>query len=109
MYLEHSGWNLIFYTRKKLLKEESEKKQTNIKIIKDRPDLASVIPNIMYGTESGNGLPEKYMARSLDKMMRLVVEQSAELEKITTWLQLRKFSNSLIKCLKLRKNWWFQM
>ncbi len=90
MYLEHDGWNLIFYTGKKPLKEEIEKKQTNIRIIMGRPDLASVIPNIIYGIESGEGLPEKYTARSLDEMKRLVVERSAELEKITTMTATQK-------------------
>mmetsp|Transcript_17210 Transcript_17210/g.32305 ORF Transcript_17210/g.32305 Transcript_17210/m.32305 type:complete len:338 (+) Transcript_17210:752-1765(+) len=59
MYLEHDGWNLIFYTGKKPLNSQVDKLNTNIKVIRGRPNLASIIPNVIYGIESKEGLPEK--------------------------------------------------
>lgn len=62
LYLDHQGWNLIFYTGKKKLRESSINilTNTNICIIEGRPKLNELIPNIIYGVESGLGLPENY-------------------------------------------------
>lgn len=62
MYLEHDGWNLIFYTGKKPLNSDIYNLNTNIKVIKGRPNLPSVIPNIIYGIESKEGLPENFIS-----------------------------------------------
>lgn len=62
LYLDHQGWNLIFYTGREKLKSRLLESfaNTNICIIEGRPKLHNVIPNIIFGIESGNGLPEWY-------------------------------------------------
>ena len=63
LYLDHQGWNLIFYTGKEKICHpdlHSRSFNTNICIIEGRPKLDVVIPNIIYGIESGLGLPERY-------------------------------------------------
>lgn len=53
---------MIFYTGKEKLKTPNLDvvANTNICIIHGRPKLDEVIPNIIYGVESGMGLPENY-------------------------------------------------
>jgi predicted ferric reductase len=66
LYLDHDGWNLIFYTGKEELQENADIfTNTNVCIILGRPKLAKLIPNIIYGIESGWGLPEHHMAQTL--------------------------------------------
>jgi hypothetical protein len=62
LYLDHDGWNLIFYTGKKKLRNQCIhlEADTNICIISGRPNLKELIPNIIFGIESGLGLPENY-------------------------------------------------
>jgi ferric-chelate reductase len=62
LYLDHQGWNLIFYTGKEKLdaSEMNVFTNTNVCIIAGRPNLKDLIPNIIYGIESGVGLPERY-------------------------------------------------
>lgn len=62
MYLDHQGWNLIFYTGKEeLISPVIEAlSNTNVCIIEGRPRLGEIIPNIIFGVESGLGLPERY-------------------------------------------------
>jgi ferric-chelate reductase len=62
LYLDHQGWNLIFYTGSKKLPGIviDSVADTNVCIIEGRPKLQEVIPNIIYGIESGLGLPERY-------------------------------------------------
>mmetsp|Transcript_16163 Transcript_16163/g.39533 ORF Transcript_16163/g.39533 Transcript_16163/m.39533 type:complete len:496 (-) Transcript_16163:319-1806(-) len=62
LYLDHQGWNLIFYTGKEKLESGLIESiaNTNICIVEGRPKLDQVIPNIIFGIESGNGLPEWY-------------------------------------------------
>lgn len=62
LYLDHQGWNLIFYTGKEKLRKPNldTKTNSNICIIESRPKLGEVIPNIIYGVESGLGIPENY-------------------------------------------------
>jgi hypothetical protein len=64
--LDNKGWNLIFYgtrTGKEPLDDEHMEifSNTNICINKGRPKLPQLIPNIIYGIESGKGLPERYV------------------------------------------------
>ncbi|KAL3778271.1 hypothetical protein ACHAW5_000509 [Stephanodiscus triporus] len=80
MYLEHDGWNLIFYTGKKSLTSAIENANTNVRIIFGRPNLSSIIPNIIFGIESKIGLPEKYTMRSKDEMKKLLTERTRELD-----------------------------
>jgi len=81
MYLEHDGWNLIFYTGKKPLNSQVDKLNTNIRVVRGRPNLASIIPNVIYGIESKEGLPEKYTERSKDEMKVLLANRVVELER----------------------------
>ena len=62
LYLDHDGWNLIFYTGEKKLGNHCINLQadTNVCIIQGRPNLKELIPNIVYGIESSLGLPENY-------------------------------------------------
>eukprot|EP00980_Cylindrotheca_fusiformis_P017382 scaffold5395_cov126-Cylindrotheca_fusiformis.AAC.2 len=62
MYLDHQGWNLIFYTGTENLKSQTAQAlaNTNICVISGRPKLAEIIPNIIFGVESSLGLPERY-------------------------------------------------
>jgi hypothetical protein len=57
-----SGWNLIFYTGKEKLSSADTDvfTNTNVRILEGRPNLKQVIPAIIYGVESGLGLPERY-------------------------------------------------
>jgi len=65
MYLNHDGWNLIFYTGKtplpKSIQEEllgssssngNNNGERNVKLVHGRPQLHHLIPNIIYGNES---------------------------------------------------------
>ena len=60
LYLNNDvGWILIFYTGKERLSPAIENHLTATTIlIKRRPDLHSLVPNIIYGIESGVGVPE---------------------------------------------------
>jgi len=61
LYLDHSGWNLIFYTGKDPLPEDAEIfTNSNLSIILGRPRLKQLIPSIIYGMEAGHGKPEDY-------------------------------------------------
>ena len=63
LYLDHTGWNLIFYTGKEPLSEDSVEifTNSNICIILGRPRLRALIPSMIYGIESGQGNPEDYI------------------------------------------------
>ena len=53
MYLDHDGWNLIFYTGKEPLPPGIiEVYNANVRVVRGRPQLSSLIPNIIYGNES---------------------------------------------------------
>eukprot|EP01083_Nonionella_stella_P260336 887786_1 len=52
MYLNHGGWNLVFYTGKAPLPSAIEERNSNVRVIEGRPDLPSLIPNIVYSHES---------------------------------------------------------
>jgi hypothetical protein len=62
LFLCTPGWNLIFYTGKEKLSTADMDvfTNTNVRIIEGRPNLKQVIPAIIYGVESGLGLPERY-------------------------------------------------
>jgi len=100
-YLDNNGWCLIFYTGKSPLSSSLESSNTNVKVIRGRPNLASVVPNIIYGVESKEGLPEKYTenskaatkARFVERMAELDVDQSvSSTEKLA---RLMKYSEAL--------------
>ena len=81
LYLDHEGWNLIFYTGKEALEEDEMESfaNTNICIIHGRPTLSTIVPNIIYGIESGKGRPEHYVpqqkAETLEKLADIVQRQ----------------------------------
>ncbi|KAL7529340.1 hypothetical protein ACHAXR_006228, partial [Thalassiosira sp. AJA248-18] len=52
MYLDHDGWNLIFYTGKAPHTSSIENVNANIRVMRGRPQLSSLIPNVIYGCES---------------------------------------------------------
>ncbi|KAL3922525.1 MAG: hypothetical protein SGILL_002157, partial [Bacillariaceae sp.] len=77
LYLDHNGWNLVFYTGKKKLSGIDAGIMSNSKvcIIQGRPDLSTVIPNIMFGIESGLGLPERYAAMEKLTASEMIAER----------------------------------
>ena len=58
--LDSEAWNLIFYTGREPIMPALDQLHTNVRIIKSRPDLESILPNIIFGIESKQGLPETY-------------------------------------------------
>ena len=53
IYLDHDGWNLIFYTGETPLSSAiEERSNANVRVVKGRPQLSSLIPNIIFGNES---------------------------------------------------------
>jgi len=65
LYLDHDGWNLIFYTGKEDIGDALDiYTNTNVCVILGRPNLRNLVPNIIYGIESGRGLPENYIPES---------------------------------------------
>lgn len=76
LYLDHEGWNLIFYTGREPLDVSSLNVQanTNICIIDGRPNLHEVIPNIIFGIESKQGLPENYTPDTQRVACQMIVE-----------------------------------
>ena len=77
LYLDHNGWNLIFYTGKEPLREEEVEifTNTNLCILFGRPKLGELIPNIIYGIELGVGLPERYVP----EVKKVAAETMAEM------------------------------
>jgi hypothetical protein len=77
LYLDHQGWNLIFYTGKKRLSEMNVNMftNTNVCIIQGRPKLDEVIPNIIFGVESGTGLPERYDPKTKMLASRMIAQK----------------------------------
>lgn len=63
--LNEDGWVLIFYTGKKSLDfDVNDYNKRGLKIMRGRPNLKRVILNIIYGSESGGGLPSSKFHRS---------------------------------------------
>ena len=53
LYLDHQGWNLVFYTGKNELSDQTINALTNsnVCLIEGRPKLQEIIPNIIFGIE----------------------------------------------------------
>lgn len=64
----------MYPTGKELINPALEELHTNVRIIKQRPNLFSVIPNIIYGIESKKGLPEEYLKMENPKMSAIKAE-----------------------------------
>jgi hypothetical protein len=80
--LDPKGWNLIFYTGKAKLFGPFEHLSAikNVRIIRGRPDLLTVIPNIIYNIESGKGLPEKSLLCHKDTVIEMLAEHMYQLD-----------------------------
>ena len=81
-YLDHRGWNLIFYTGKKPLVSAKIEALTgtNVCVIKSRPNVHTIIRNIIYGIESGRGKPELYMPDQKSGAVEAMVEKLLEMD-----------------------------
>ena len=53
-------------------------------VLASRPNLPSIIPNLIYGIESQSGLSEKYSLRSRDEIKELVTEHTLRLDSDST-------------------------
>jgi predicted ferric reductase len=81
-YLHNRGWNLVFYTGRQPLLSSliDDIRSTNVCIIHSRPKLDQVIPNIVYGLESGEGLPKRYLPDQKKATVELLRERLNELD-----------------------------
>ena len=81
-YLDNRGWNLIFYTGSQPLLSSlfDGLAGTNVRIIHSRPKIDQVIPNIVYGFESGEGLPGSYLLDEKTAAVELLLERLNELD-----------------------------
>ena len=80
LWLNNDGWILIFYTGKEEL-SAAITFNGNVKLIKSRPDLDRLIPNIIYGIETGQGVPDSIpseKAQVREKIARKVWELEEE-------------------------------
>ena len=74
-YLDNRGWNLIFYTGKEPLLIDNLAATNNACIIRSRPKLDQLVPNIVYGIESGEGRPERYLPNQKVDATNLLPEE----------------------------------
>jgi hypothetical protein len=58
-----------------------------------RPNLSSIIPNIIYGIESKVGLPEKYTTRSIEDTKKLLTERALEIDMNETLSSAEKYAS----------------
>jgi ferric-chelate reductase len=81
-YLHNRGWSLIFYTGKQPLLSSliDGLTGTNMRIIHSRPKLDQVIPNIIYGFESGEGLPGRYLPDQKTEAVELLRKRLDDLD-----------------------------
>lgn len=80
LYLNNEGgWILIFYTGEEKLNPAIENRTI---IIKRRPDLHRLIPNIIYGIESGIGIPEPLKPSEKTRVKGLISFRLNELEEM---------------------------
>ena len=80
LYLDHEGWNLIFYTGDSPLNPAIEELNTNVKVMKCRPSLPHVIANIIHGIESETVLPEDSIPCDKCQVIRVLLGKLAELD-----------------------------
>lgn len=99
------GWNLVFYTGKDPLyigdtNEVVTKSGALVHIIRARPKLQDLIPNIMYSIESGEFVPEAFLSELKVEAIVKVKAKLAELDKTSLtsrekMAELINFSNNL--------------
>jgi hypothetical protein len=82
LWLNNDGWILIFYTGKEVLSPavENAKFNSNIKLIKSRPDFDMIIPNIIFGIETGKGVPEAAVPSEKLRVREMIAKKVWELE-----------------------------
>ncbi|EED87425.1 predicted protein [Thalassiosira pseudonana CCMP1335] len=95
LYLNNDdGWILIFYTGKEPLSPAIENANSNVILIKRRPDLHRIVPNIIYGIESGKGVPEirqpsekvkakEFLADKLEDLEEMLLSEDEIVEELT--------------------------
>lgn len=95
LYLNNdNGWILIFYTGKEPLSPAIENANSNVILIKRRPDLHRIVPNIIYGIESGKGVPEiqqpsekveakEFLADKLEDLEEMLLSEDEIVEELT--------------------------
>lgn len=76
------GWFLIFYTGKVDIDEKYEQLKTNIKVVKKRPNLEDVITNIIFGIETGLGLPEKHVKTTRNEILASLKKKIMDLDNL---------------------------
>ena len=101
-HLDNTGWNLIFYTGKDALDTDKFEvyTNTNISIFEGRPNLARLIPNIIYGIESKKGLPEKYSAEKKAEISdALITRMEANTRFMESWNGDEALHNEYVRLL----------
>mmetsp|Transcript_23439 Transcript_23439/g.38791 ORF Transcript_23439/g.38791 Transcript_23439/m.38791 type:complete len:677 (+) Transcript_23439:87-2117(+) len=90
--LDNRGWNLIFYTGKQPLVSYliDSVESTNVCIIHARPNLDDLIPNIVYGFESGKGRPERYLPNKKNEAIEQLHERLKVLDRSPAMTQRDK-------------------
>lgn len=99
------GWNLVFYTGNNPLyvgdtKEVVTKSGALVHIIRCRPNLDDLIPNIIYSIESGKFFPEAFVSEAKSIAIGKLKTKLAELDdmEITSrekMVRLNKFTDEL--------------
>ena len=93
-YLDNRGWNLIFYTGKApLVSSLINLATTNVCIIHSRPKLDQLVPNIVYGIESGEGRPERYLPDQKVEATHLLREELNKLDMVPEMTPKQKICN----------------
>lgn len=101
--LDNRGWNLIFYTGKEPLVSSliDGLENTNVCIIQGRPNLDDIIPNIVYGFETGKGRPDRYLpekkAKAIEKLRErlTVLDTAPDMSPKDKFCNLAKYANGL--------------
>ena len=101
LYLDHDGWNLIYYTGKAPLKPALEDLTwSNVIVIKVRPDLETAIVKIVYGIDSFVTKPMTYIPGAWNRVKYLMLEHIEELDTMFAdkhqqkIMELTKFASS---------------
>jgi hypothetical protein len=82
LWLNNDGWILIFYTGEEVLSPavENAKFNSNIKLQKSRPDFDKLIPNIIFGIETGKGVPGEAVPSEKLQVREMIAKKVWELE-----------------------------
>lgn len=99
------GWNMIFYTGKQALHvgDSSQIQTANgalVHIVRARPNMADLIPNIIYSIESGEYVPEEFISEVKADAIAQLQEKLDELDELSLsasqkMAELMNYSNDL--------------